>query len=107
MAVDAISAAVAPPGATGITGTLRPPAASGAGSPAQAPGFVDSLGRLVLAADDAGRVANETVGAMLGGTGDVHEAMIALQQADIALQLTVQVRNKLVQAYQEIMRMPI
>ncbi len=44
---------------------------------------------------------------MLDGTGDVHDAMIALQRADMALQLTVQVRNKLVTAYQEIMRMPI
>ncbi len=41
------------------------------------------------------------------GSGDVHDAMIALQRADLTLQLTVQVRNKLVQAYQEIMRMPV
>jgi flagellar hook-basal body complex protein FliE len=33
--------------------------------------------------------------------------MIALQRAEMALQLTVQVRNKVVQAYQDIMRMPI
>ena len=51
--------------------------------------------------------ANTAVGRMLDGTGDVHEAMIALQRADLALQLTVQVRNKLVPAYQEIMRMPV
>ena len=44
---------------------------------------------------------------MLKGTGDVHEAMIALQRAELTLQLTVHVRNKLVQAYQDIMRMPI
>ena len=44
---------------------------------------------------------------MLDGTGDVHEAVIAMQRADTTLQLTVQVRNKLVQAYQEVMRMPV
>jgi flagellar hook-basal body complex protein FliE len=44
---------------------------------------------------------------MLAGQGDVHDAMIALQRADLSLQFTVQVRNKLVQAYQEIMRMPV
>ncbi len=44
---------------------------------------------------------------MLQGSGDVHDAMIALQRADLTLQLTVQVRNKLVSAYQEIMRMPV
>jgi flagellar hook-basal body complex protein FliE len=44
---------------------------------------------------------------MLDGTGDVHEAMIALQRADTMLQLTVQIRNKLVQAYQDVMRMSV
>jgi flagellar hook-basal body complex protein FliE len=37
----------------------------------------------------------------------VHDAMIALQKSELALQLTVQIRNKFVQAYQEIMRMPV
>ena len=44
---------------------------------------------------------------MVQGTGDVYEAMIALQRAETTLQLTVQIRNKLVQAYQDVMRMPI
>jgi flagellar hook-basal body complex protein FliE len=44
---------------------------------------------------------------MLNKTGDVHDAMIALHEAETTLQLTVQIRNKLVQAYQDVMRMPI
>ena len=44
---------------------------------------------------------------MLNKTGEVHDAIIALHQAEVSLQLTVQIRNKLVQAYQDIMRMPI
>jgi flagellar hook-basal body complex protein FliE len=44
---------------------------------------------------------------MLDGSGDVHEAMIALQRADTMFQLTVQIRNKLVQAYQDVMRMSV
>jgi len=44
---------------------------------------------------------------MLSGQGDIHSALIALQHADTTFQLTVQVRNKLVQAYQDVMRMPI
>lgn len=35
---------------------------------------------------------------------DVHQVMIALEQASTSMALTVQVRNKLVEAYQEIMR---
>ena len=40
-----------------------------------------------------------------GGGGDVHDAMIAVQKADLSFQLMLQVRNKVVQAYQEIDRM--
>lgn len=69
--------------------------------------FVDSLGRLISSAEEAGSNANAAVAGMLDGSSDVHEAMIGLQRAEMALQLTVQVRNKLVQAYQEIMRMPV
>jgi flagellar hook-basal body complex protein FliE len=91
-----------------IAGSLIPalpstqPAAGGA-----AEGFAQSLGRLVNAVETTGAEANQAVGAMLDGTGDVHDAMIALQRADMTLQFTVQVRNKLMTAYQDIMRMPI
>src|SRR5690349_13481823 len=39
-----------------------------------------------------------------GDLQDVHEAMLAMQKASMAFQFTVQVRNKIVEAYQEIMR---
>jgi flagellar hook-basal body complex protein FliE len=38
---------------------------------------------------------------------DIHEVMIGLEQAHLALQLTIEVRNKVVEAYQEIMRMQL
>ena len=51
--------------------------------------------------------AEKQVASLVGGTGeDVHSAMIAIEKADLAFQLMVQVRNKIVQAYQEISRMP-
>jgi len=42
-----------------------------------------------------------------GNTKNLHEAMIKLEEADISLRLMVQVRNKVVEAYQEIMRMQV
>lgn len=42
-----------------------------------------------------------------GKTDNIHEVMIAGEKADIALQLTMQIRNKVVDAYNEIMRMQI
>lgn len=69
--------------------------------------FGDSLARLVNSVETSDQTANTAVQGMLDGTADVHDAMIALQRAELTLQLTVQVRNKLVQAYQDIMRMPV
>jgi flagellar hook-basal body complex protein FliE len=42
-----------------------------------------------------------------GEVKDLHQVMIALEEANLALQLTLQIRNKVVEAYQEIMRMQI
>ncbi|GAF63718.1 flagellar hook-basal body complex protein FliE [Alkalihalobacillus trypoxylicola] len=42
-----------------------------------------------------------------GNIEDLHEVMIAGQKASITLQATVEVRNKVVEAYQEIMRMQV
>ncbi len=44
---------------------------------------------------------------MAGETQDLHETMIAVQKADLSFQMMMQVRNKLLQAYQEIMRMQV
>jgi flagellar hook-basal body complex protein FliE len=70
-------------------------------------GFSDALGRVVDAVERTEADANTAVTGMLSGTTDVHDAMIALQRADLTLQFSVQIRNKLVQAYNDIMRMPV
>ena len=44
---------------------------------------------------------------MTGESKDLHSTVIAMQKADLSFQMMMQVRNKLMQAYQEIMRMPI
>ena len=47
------------------------------------------------------------VQAVAGGDVDIHSAVIDAQKAEIALNLTIQIRNKLLESYQEIMRMQI
>lgn len=42
-----------------------------------------------------------------GKTDNIHEVLIAGEKADVALQLTMQIRNKVLDAYNEIMRMQI
>ena len=43
----------------------------------------------------------------LGQAPSVHDTMIALEKADLSLRLTTKVRNKVVEAYQDIMRMQV
>ncbi len=43
----------------------------------------------------------------LGEIQDVHQVTVAMAQAQLSLQLAVQVRNKMVEAYQEIARMQV
>jgi flagellar hook-basal body complex protein FliE len=90
-----------------ISALTRTALAAPSTSDASAPGFGEALKDVLGAVDGSAGEANQAIGRMLEGTGDVHEAMIALQKADTMLQLTVQIRNKIVQAYQDIMRMPV
>ncbi len=72
-----------------------------------ATGIGAGFSQLLEGVEQSAAQANEAVSSMVDKTGDVHDAMIALQRAEMALELTVQIRNKFVQAYQDIMRMPI
>ena len=99
---------IAPIASSFTSPVMRPtPPAAGEAAAAANASFGDSLAKLVNSVETSGQTANTAVQQMLDGSGDVHDAMIALQRAELTLQLTVQVRNKLVQAYQEIMRMPV
>ena len=69
--------------------------------------FGSTLNRLVSAVESSNAQANQATIGMVDGSVDVHDAMIALQRADMTFQLTMQIRNKLVGAYQEMMRMPV
>jgi len=52
-------------------------------------------------------LADQSTQEMILGEKDVHQAMIALEQANLAFQLMIHVRNKIISAYQEIMQMQI
>lgn len=103
MAIDPISAKA-------LSSAIQQAGASSAVEPVSSAGasdFVNSLKGWLDSVNDSAGEANQAVNGMVNGTGDVHTAMIALQRADTMLELTVQVRNKLVQAYQDVMRIPM
>lgn len=64
----------------------------------------DSISQVNQAQLDADHAAEQVAA---GESKNLHEAMIKLEEADISLRLMVQVRNKAVEAYQEIMRMQV
>jgi len=63
-----------------------------------------AIGRVEGARGDASRTVEQFLS---GEGGELHSAAMALQKAELSLELFLQVRNKVVQAYQEIMRMQI
>jgi len=52
-----------------------------------------------------GQAETKVAGVIEGNGADVHSAMIAVEKADLSFQLMMQVRNKIVSAYEEISRM--
>lgn len=60
------------------------------------------LAKLNQVQSDAEKAVNE-----LAGGGDVFQAVVAMEKADMNFQLMVEVRNKLISAYEEIMRMQV
>ncbi len=72
----------------------------------------NSVGRMFEAlldnaADNLKEADQTAFQANTSGPVDLHDVMIAMEKADISLRLLVQVRNKAVDAYQEIMRMQV
>jgi flagellar hook-basal body complex protein FliE len=87
------------------TAVLGSGSASVSGEKASAP-FSQLLTDTVNQVNQLQNQANEVVQGLLTGSGvDVHQAMIATQRASMAFELALSVRNKAVQAYQQVMGM--
>ena len=70
-------------------------------------GFADALKTAVESADKLQHDVEEKAVAAAKGDADLHDVALRLEQADISIRLLVKARNKAVEAYQEIMRMPV
>jgi flagellar hook-basal body complex protein FliE len=72
------------------------------------PNFKQMLTEALQDVDEAHKVSDQQIQKVISGEiQDVHTAMIAMQKADLSFQMMMQVRNKLVEAYHEVMRMGV
>lgn len=83
------------------------PAVTSAAAPRESVGAFQAMFHTALGTVENLRAEAEVkVGKFLSGEGEeLHTVVLATQQAELSLELFQQVRNKVVQAYQEIMRM--
>ena len=93
---------------TGNVDTLQGAQAAQATQAVQGVGFGDVLNQFVSEVNDKQIASGQAVNDLLSGKDiPLHQAMIAMQEAGVAFQLMVEVRNKLLEGYQELMRMQV
>ncbi len=101
--MDQIKAIAIP--ASSFIGNAPAPHPAGA---APSGGFMNSLQSAISKANDIEIQANQATEALMTGqTQNIHQTMVALQEADVSFQLMMQIRNKILSAYDEIQRMQI
>jgi len=77
-------------------------------SETEGPSFGETLKGLVGDVDRMQKTAEETTQRMLTGEiEDVHQVMVAMEEAQTSFQLMMEIRNKIVDAYKEVMRMQV
>jgi flagellar hook-basal body complex protein FliE len=90
-------------------GGLERPERPGASNPksADAAAFAGELSQALGEVDKLQMQADQQASLVAQGGGNLHEMALALEKADVAMRLAVRVRNKVVDTYNEIMRMGV
>ncbi len=87
---------------------LTDSSAPAAGESANGASFAATLEKALGSVNEMQLQAQEGARSLAAGTAaNIHDVTIAMEQANVALQLTATVRNRAVEAYQEIMRMTV
>jgi|YNPMSStandDraft_1061717.scaffolds.fasta_scaffold05695_6 flagellar hook-basal body complex protein FliE len=96
------------PAPVGWASSVPAPAGPGGAAPVEKADFAGVLRQAIERVEGLRREADASVMKLLAGENEeVHQTVLAVQKAELAFELFVEIRNKVVQAYQEIMRMPI
>jgi flagellar hook-basal body complex protein FliE len=72
------------------------------------PSFTELFGKIINATNNLqGEAAQAQQLAATGEAADLHQVMISVEEAGIAMDLLLEIRNKLIDAYQTLVRMPM
>ena len=82
-------------------------AAAGAGAGGETGSFGATLERALQGAIDSGHAAEGKATEAIAGGGNLTEVVTALARAELTLQSATVIRDRVVQAYQDIIKMPI
>jgi flagellar hook-basal body complex protein FliE len=78
------------------------------GDEAQSPDFQSMLGEFVREVNETQHTAGEAVNRLVSGEPtEIHDVMIAIEKAGVSFELMLEIRNKMLEAYQEVMRTQI
>lgn len=90
---------------SGVSQPLTPPQVA---APEETSGFIDSLeAGMREVASEAQRVEGLPEQVVNGEINEFHEVAVQLKQSDLSFRFALQVRNKLIDAYREVMRMSV
>ncbi|HWW51623.1 MAG TPA: flagellar hook-basal body complex protein FliE [Verrucomicrobiae bacterium] len=94
-------------GLASISAVTQPAGGAGAAPSADSSDFLSTLDTMMSQASGTPTDYETQVTQLLQGNGqDLHSAMIAVEKADLSFQLMMQVRNKIIAAYQTISQIP-
>lgn len=83
------------------------PRSSSAAKPAEGP-FATVINRLLATANTNQAQADQAVRELaMGRTDDLHNVMLAVAQADLTFRLVLEIRNRLVEGFQEVLRLQV
>ncbi len=86
---------------------LTDPSAAGKSPAAGGPSFGDLLKDAIGSVVDGGRKADQQTVAMAQGKANVMDVVTAVAETDVKISTLVSVRDKVISAYEDIMKMPI
>ena len=69
--------------------------------------FTQALQESIGKVNDLQNQADEAINGLMAGKSSLHETLIALEKADMSFQVMMQIRNKIISAYEEIVRMQL